>query len=171
MGHSANKLANVSDVSKGLHTYITPVSAIPALTLRSPLICCFIAVFSDISFCLFMYFGLVFTILDRIRAKIIQNRQINVKMSTCNLTKIAKSVILETFLGLKTTNKVVKRIWTILKGPYSVLLTGVLPLYFNFQGSTKCWQMPFSPPKMCYFSLKSIRVLSVLTVHAVCTET
>ena len=79
----------------------TPVSAIPALTLRSPLICCFIAVFSDISFCPFMYFGLVFTILDRIRAKIIQNRQINVKMSTCNLTKIAKSVILETFFGLE----------------------------------------------------------------------
>ena len=80
---------------------VTPVSAIPALTLRSPLICCFIAVFSDISFCPFMYFGLVFTILDRIRAKIIQNRQINVKMSTCNLTKIAKSVILETFFGLE----------------------------------------------------------------------
>ena len=39
--------------------------------------------------------------LDRIRTKIIQNRQINVKMSTYNLTKIAKLVILETFFGVE----------------------------------------------------------------------
>ena len=53
--------------------------------------------FSDSEFRLSAYFGVVFPILDRIRTKIVENCQINVKMRTCNLTKIAKSVIFETF--------------------------------------------------------------------------
>ena len=85
----------------------TEVLAIPALTIRSPLIWRFVVVFSDSEFCLSAYFRGVFPILDRMRTKIVQNCQINVKMRTCNLTKIAKSVMFETFLGLKTTNKLV----------------------------------------------------------------
>ena len=79
----------------------TGVSAIPALAIRSPPFWCFILVFSDSKICLSVYFQGVFPILDRLRTKPDQNCQINVKMSTYNLTKIAKSVILETFFGLE----------------------------------------------------------------------
>ena len=79
----------------------TEVSAIPALTIRSPLIYRFFLVFSNGEFRLSAYFGVVFPIVDRIRTKIVQNCQINVKMRTCNLTKIAKYAIFETFFGLE----------------------------------------------------------------------
>ena len=61
-------------VKKCLSGYLrsTEVSTIPALTLRSPLICRFFLVFSDSEFRLYAYFGVVFPILDRIRTKIVQ---------------------------------------------------------------------------------------------------
>ena len=61
----------------------------------------FVLVLSDSTYFLSVYFGVLFPILVNTRTIIVQHCQINVKMRTCNLTNIAKSVIFETFFGLE----------------------------------------------------------------------